>query len=669
MSRNKQTKRDELPAQKGRPQPGQEQQDRKQSSRSQKDRRARASTTALARWPWLWLLGTVVVVLVVFHSVVGFRFLSWDDQIHLHENPHMRPPWLTNIAYFWQTPYQRLYIPLSYTFFALEAMLSGALSGDQLSLNPAVFHVGNLLLHAAAVAVAWRLLWRLTGNPLAAFVGALVFGIHPLQAESVAWISETRGVLSSLFVLLALWHYVNFSTLAESAPADSRKRRPGQSRQVWTRYLLATACYALALLAKPSAVVAPLMLAVIEIGLLGHRWRRVAVGLAPWVAMAIAITIITKSEQPTEDLAYVPDLFGRLLVAGDTLAFYLSKLVLPINLAVYCRPPEWVLESSSVRVVWLVPTLVLAVLAVWGRRGPWLASALLFLAAVSPVLGLVPFSFQTWATVGDRYVYLAMFGPALAAAVLIERYQTRAVLGVASVVLVGLGVMTHRQLAHWHDSVSLFERSLTVNDRNYLAHNQLGQHLAARNDTKGALEHYQQAIAFKPDHATAHNNLGMLYSDMGRLMDAITEFNRCVEIRPTFAPVHNNLGNALMRLGRNDQALREYNEALRLDPDSGKAHLNLANFWTLQNKLPQAATHYRRVIQLDPRDADAHNGLAVVLMNQGDLTGAIKEMRQALELRRGDSGFRKNLDFMIKLKEQNWQPSQQPPITANPVAR
>ena len=334
------------------------------------------------------LLPLLVLALTfaAFSEVGGFGFVSWDDELHVTENPWLHPVTPAHVWHFWRMSYQGLYIPLSYTVYALLALL--ARDPTTQALNPHVFHVANLILHLANVLLVFALLKQSVPNIWAASAGALLFGVHPLQGESVAWVSELRGLLSGMFALLALGQYLEF--------AESR---------AWGCFAVATAAFGLALLAKPSAVAVPLLALALTIWGLGLPWKRCVPPLALWAAMALGCVLANRTVQSVSPQLFLP-LWQRFFVAGDALAFYLAHLAWPARLGIdYGRSPFVVLAHPWGYWTWLVPALLGACL--WAGRRRWpllLTSGALFLLALLPTLGLVPFAFQLASTVADRYV-------------------------------------------------------------------------------------------------------------------------------------------------------------------------------------------------------------------------------------------------------------------------
>lgn len=541
--------------------------------------------------------GLLVLVLLVFGRTVSFDFVSWDDPLHISANPHLNPITPESLTRFWTKPYEGLYYPLSYMFFAAEAAL--ARTPDTLptdgDFRPAVFHAGSVLLHMAAVLLVFIVLRRLFHDDLAAGVGAALFAVHPLQVESVAWISETRGILSTTFGLLALWQYL------ASADEPARHRR--------THYLVATVALVAALLSKPSAVSVPLIAAILDALILKRSLRTIALWITPWLGIAAALALATTIVQPTETLKFVPPWLSRPWIAGDALTFYLGKLFWPVDPAIhYDHAPVDLFASAWNRVAWMVSAVV--ALGAWRVRKRWPSipiALLISLVALLPVLGLLPFHFQRFSTVADRYAYLAMLGPALAiAALCVGRPR---VLRVAAVVVVVFAGWSFLATAMWRDDIALYSQSLKVNPKSHPANHNLAKAYVARGRTQEAEHFYNAAIEADPVDVESHLGLGTLLVRQGRVVEATKAFRRAVAVDPTNARAHNNLATVVSRRSP-AQALPHHKTALELDPDFAEAHNNFGNSLARLGRFPAAIEQYRAALRLRPEYPEAQRNLA-----------------------------------------------------------
>jgi tetratricopeptide (TPR) repeat protein len=464
----------------------------------------------------------------------------------------------------------------------------------------------------------------------------LFFALHPVQVEPVAWVTGMKDLLCAFFAFVAIWQYLLYAKARTVSPPVVTsnavlKTVPGTCRRRF-HYALGLGAFLLALLAKPAAVVVPLIAWALDRWVLGRAGRRSLAALGTWLALAALFIAVTQLVQPDSGAKFVTPLWARPLVAGDALAFYLWSLFWPLDLAPdYGRAPEWLLRQSWAYLIWVIPAGIVGV--VWCRQRRWpllAASVAVFTAGVLPVLGLSPFDFQRISTVADRYLYLSMLGPALSIAWLIRERLTVAA-GAAAVIVLGvLAVASAVQLRHWRDDRSLFSYALKVNPNSWTAHNNLGNAELREGNLRGAVGHFRRALEIDPGYAKAHNNLGIVQVMGGQVEEAIHHYRRALEIDPGYAKAHNNLGIALAMRGELDEAISHFQQALEAHPAFVEAHYNMANMLARKGQLRPAIAHYRRVLEIDPGNAKAHNNLGIALAMQGELNDAVGHFRQAL---------------------------------------
>ena len=611
------------------------------------------------RCPVSWLPRILVCLLiftplVVFWQVHSHEFVLWDDNVNVFENPALRSVTLDNILDFWRAPYAHLYIPLTYTLWALTAVMSRWLTlqaTNGVPLNPQFFHSLNLLIHLTSGLVVWRIVRLLLDRAVregqspvsgharmrlewAACGGALLFAVHPLQVEAVTWVTGLKDVLGGCLSFVAIWQYLHYAG-GRVDVASSGKPARGQVRRTWIHYGFATGAFVLALLAKPTAVVVPVVAWLLDVWSWPQTWRTRRAAVLAWLVIAMLWGFFTSQVQPATTLLFTVPLWVRPLIAGDAVAFYLYKLVFPVWLGPdYGRAPEGVLAQSWLWLTGLVPWG----LAVWlwykRTRVPWLVAATgVFVAGLLPVLGFIPFGFQNYSTVADRYMYISMLGPALALAWGLAQ-SPRHMLAIGCVAILGaLGIRSAWQTRYWHTTMSLFEHALTVHPGSALAHNNLGLALAAQNRFPEAISHYTEALRLLPSYALAHYNLGHLLTSQGQTQEAMRHYAEALHLLPTYTEAHNNLGMALANQGRFTEAIHHYTEALRLQPRNAEAHNNLGNVLASQGQTQEALQHYLEALRLDPAFAEAHNNLGTALVNRGRFTEAIHHYTEALRLR------------------------------------
>lgn len=573
--------------------------------------------------------GLIVVTLTVFYPVLHFDFVAWDDNMFIYDNPHFQPVTWQHLWTLCSTAYAQLYIPLTYTLWGALVWLSQTLSPGSLSAQP--FHALNLLLHVSSVLLVYQIAIHLLSQVRcqgerqtvgAAALTALVFALHPLQIEPVAWASGMKDVLCGFLSMLAIWQFVVYL----QAPLHRRR----------LHYGLATSAFILALMAKPAAVTVPLMLSLLAVAWLQYPPTLVLRPLGAWLLIAVSWSILTKIHQSELYVRFIPSVWSRPVIAADALTFYLAKLVWPAALSVhYGRTPQVVLAHGWGYLTLLAPLALGSVLWCFKRylMGLTIAAGFLLIGLL-PMLGFIPFEYQNDSTVADRYLYLAMLGPALGVGWSVKQfgyYRCAWILGSLLTVMLGWRSMHH--LPIWHNTITLFTHTLRVNPNSDVAHNNLGTTFLNRGQTKQALFHYRKLLQINAhSHATHYNLAQALYAE-GQLDSAITHFERALELKPDWAQAHNNLASALLQQGKLERAMQHYQQAIHYQPDWMMPYHNLGVARMQQGRIDDAIALFSQAAKMAPTFAQAPYNLAKLLQQKGQTLEAINALREALRRR------------------------------------
>ena len=504
---------------------------------------------------WTILIVSLLLIGCAYYRVLGNGFISFDDPDYVTDNGFVRQGF-TPEALAWA------FTSIDYCNWHPLTWLSHMLDVRLYWLSPAGHHLTNLLFHWANTVLLATFLLRITGAFRRSLAVALLFALHPLHVESVAWVAERKDVLSAFFWFLTLHAYVSYA------------RRPAAGR-----YLLVLGCFLLGLMAKPMVVTLPLVLLLLDFWPL-ERFRPGTGGetsISPWRLAAEKLPLLLLSAASSV-ITFVAQKGGGAVAPLDTslpanagnalvsYAVYLEKMVWPLRLAflypfdVHGLTP-WRLAGTA---LFLAAVSLLVVLI--GKNRRYLVTGWLwYLVTLLPVIGLVRVGPQAMA---DRYTYLPLTGvfimvvwgaAELAAG---SRRRERLAAGAGVAVLLVLFLLTWRQTAYWRDSLTLYNHALAVTEDNWLAHNNLGTEYLMHGDVERAVWHYQEAIRINPRFDRAHNNMGRLYLGRDMLPEALEEFKKAVECNPRFATARLNLGHTWLQLGRRDLALEQY-EALR----------------------------------------------------------------------------------------------------------
>lgn len=581
-----------------------------------------AKRTAGGRRWWI-AVALALAVLAIFGRSARYDFVAWDDNYDILENERLCR---LDLGYFWRQPYLGNYRPVQWLWFGMETYLSGRPDPNVARWRPSgqVFHVGKLALHVLCGWAVWRLLRRLTRDALAAGAGALLFVVHPLQTESVVWNADL-GPFCALLTLCAIDLYLTATT-----DADAGRAPPSRGRRALC-YFLSLAFLAAALLTKQLALAGPLTLAAIEL-LWRRRGRRALVSMAPWLIVALGGAVVAKLVQPDSQVLDLPLLWQRPLIAGDALAFYLQKLVWPVDLSLdYAATPRAVLASGRAYYSWLLPAVAVALLGRWNRRWAWTAAAL-FVAGLAPSLGLIPFYAQNMSTVADRYAYLAMLGPALACAALLAGRPPVWVWVAMAVALSTCAADSAWQVGYWRDSETLLRHVVDVAPRSFIGQTNLSGILYKQNRLEEATQHVSQALQVRPDHFPTLVSAGAILTESQRYDEAAAHLTRAVELQPVSALAHANLALALIGQRRLSEARVQAMQACRLQDNGYWPHIALARVAQAQGDAALAEHEFQRAAQLDPDSFAAYFGLAELRDEQGRLEEALKLFDRALEI-------------------------------------
>jgi len=570
------------------------------------------------RLPSLLLFGGLAIATLLAYQPAWFGGPLWDDDAHM-TRAGLRS-W-EGLWLIWSDPHAtQQYYPLMHSAFWVMQRLWGD--------SPFGYHAVNILLHASSAFVLCVLLRRLA-VPGAAFA-AFLFALHPVQVESVAWITELKNTQSTLLYLLAALSYLKFD--------ETRLRR-----HWWT----AATFFALALLTKTVTATLPISLLVVLWWKRGSLdLKRDIAPLVPFVVVGVAAGIGTAMVERTfigaAGSGFEFSAIERALIAGRAAWFYALTLVWPANLVF--TYPRW---SISAAVAWqyAFPAALAAVL-VWlwwirtKTRSP-LAAALLYLIALGPALGFVnvfPFIFSF---VADHFQYTATLSAFAAIAagttILARRYlsSSAARIGAAVVALVPLAAMTWQQSRQYVSAEVLFRSTLTRNPSAWMAHQNLAAIELARTDADlaDAEAHIRESLRIKPDNAEAHNNLGYLFARRRQPKEARQEYEEAIRLNPGLAAARNNIGTLDHREGRREAAREHYLAALKSDPNNSDARRNLGLVLIELGRIEEAAPIVEEAFRQTPDHPDALDAMGTLALRRGRFQDAIAYYERVLTLR------------------------------------
>ena len=582
-----------------------------------------------------------LATLAVFWQVRHHDFIDLDDCMYVTQNVHVQKGLSPHsIAWAFTSFDAGFWIPLTWLSFMLDFELYG--------LNAGGYHLTNLFFHVLNTLLLFLLLNKMTRQSWRSGFVAALFSLHPLRVESVAWVTERKDVLSTFFLILAIWSYLRYLERLE------RKR-----------YLVVLLTFTLGLMAKPMVVTFPFVLLLLDYWPLGrlqlghidagsqaenyppinHSHEVLPTRLLvreklPFFAVAAGFSISTAFAHSSVHALGNLDKYPLGIRFANALIAYVSyiwKMIWPHNLTVlylYSRESVSMLQAVGAGIL----LAGISVLLIWtGRRYRYLVVGWLwYLGTLVPVIGLVQVGSQAMA---DRYTYVPLIGLFIiiiwGVPDLMVRWQYRrtAIAFATSLLLPFLMVSTWTQLSHWQDSKKLWEYTLAVSPNKYYAYDNLGEIASDEGNLEKAIAYYTKAFEANPYYEPAISNIGSIFYKQGKYDEAIKRFYQALKIGPDNAVVHSNLGEAFSRQGNLDKAIFHFTQAVTLDPKNFKAHNHLGMILARQGKLNQAISHFSEAVKINPNYAEAHTNLGALLVQQGNFDEAIAHLSRALSLK------------------------------------
>lgn len=663
-----------------------------------------------------------LVVLCTYFGVLNQPFSAYDDGFHVTENAYYQPATMDRLWYFWRlpwdptppvgipseaggilAPYRAIYAPLSFstwgalTWVAVVVPEAGSVGGP--TLDPSVFHSWSLLLHLASVLLLNQFLLRVIKNPWTAAGGALLFAVHPLQVESVAWITAMNNLLAGFWCLVALHSYLSY--LEQSVAQAGRKG----GRFVW--YLAALCSFALALASKPTAVTLPVFALLVAWLVAGDTWPKVwrkrCLELLPWIALAAAVVLInqglTRPDVSSEQVLW----WQRPFLVGSSLAFYVGKLVWPLSLAVdYGRKASWMMSQAWFYLAWLIPVGVGLLIFVVVKRGlrsgnitPPLSRAVVtgafgFLCTLLPASGVVTYYFHTTSVVADRYMYLALIPLSLCLAAGLQcqaklPLSGRRKLALCLFGLLGLGWagLAFKQVKVWEGERTFWSHTLYVNprssvtltamaqkltrERQYVEAERLaqrglqlaprdwhlltlhGQLLRVLHRPDAAIAAFSSALMLFPANVEALQGWGQTLEERGDYAGALEKYEAALGVNADLPVLLARYGYCAVQLGLQEQAQTALQRSLTLQ-ENPLVRTYLAMSLEKQGKWAEARSNVQLAVGLDPSLHLAHYTLGLINEREGKNPAALAAYREALALVLTEQKYRTAVQ-RLKLKK------------------
>jgi len=607
----------------------------------------------------------MVATFGIYSQIQDHEFTNFDDNILVTESSLVQAG-LTNenIIRVFTTTHFGGWAPITSISYMLDYQLYG--------LNPKGFLLTNLFFHIANSLLRFLILFRMTGAIWQSAFVAVVFALHPLNVESVAWVAERKNVLSTFFLLLTIWAYIRYA-----------------EKPTTKRYSLVFILFAFGLMSKSMVVTLPFVLLLLDYWPLerfksGRREREfkiaqkdkyfngekniltLALEKFPLLILSALCSIMTlilfekAGESVAQDPVSILSILTNVLISYFE---YLWKMLWPKGLAIlYAHPGNTLAVWKGVLcgIALLVITTISIKLI---RKAPYFVVGWFwYLGTLIPVIGFIPVGPHL---IADRYAYLSLIGIFVIVAwgvpeLLKEwHYRKNVLKASAGILILTLMPITWIQVSHWESSITVFNHAIKVTDKKYpgfaVVHNNFGAVLVAERKIEEAISHYKMAIKLEPDYAIAHNNLGIALFHAKMIEGAISHYKMAIKLNPDFAKAYSDLGIALVAEGKNEEAISHYKMAIKINPDYANAYNNLGGVLFSIRKTEEAISHYKMAIKIKPDLSDAYNNLGVVLQTEGKNSEAISHYKMAIKLNPDSAKAYNNLGavlFNAKMNEE-----------------
>jgi tetratricopeptide (TPR) repeat protein len=549
-----------------------------------------------------------LITLLAYWPVAYDGFVNYDDGLHVSDNSAVKSGLtLKSIQWAFQFSRSDYWHPLDFLSHMLDCQLYG--------LAPAGHHLTNVLLHATVAILLFLVLREMTGALWRSAFVAVVFAIHPLRVESVAWVSERKDVLHGVFFMLTIWAYVRYV------------------RHPWSlaRYLAVVLLFALGLMSKPTLMTLPFVLLLLDYwplkrfvplavpgdagGAKSAGWRSQRPVLTRMVVEKLPLFMLSAASCVQAAIGNRPAFeinksLPRMLQISNAMTSYVAyiwQMVWPVKLAVlYPFPGKGLPLGEVIGAVVLLVLISIGLFLLRQRHPCYLVGWLWYLGMLVPMIGFIQAGAQARA---DRYTYLPQIGLYLlltwAAADLYARWRHRrlvqaGVIAAAVLVLAGCLVLTENQLRYWRDSESLFRHALAVTKDNYIAHLNLGTAFQDEGRLNEALAEYRASAQLAPDYPCVHKNLGSVLDALGRPEEALAEYRLALQIEPRVPALHDGIGIVFVELGRFDEAMSEFVAAARLDPAYPWPYFQMGKALLKQGRDAEAIDKLREALRISP---------------------------------------------------------------------
>jgi len=592
----------------------------------------------------------VLAVIGVYGQAGTFNFISYDDDVYVFDNPEVNSG-INAHSFVWSFSFEAkentYWHPLSWLSHMLDVELYG--------LNPAGHHLTNVFFHLVNTLLLFFAFRWMTGAFWPSFFLAALFAVHPINVESVAWVSERKNVLSTFFWMLTMLGYIYYT------------KRPHV-----LRYLMVVLAMAAGLLAKPVLVTLPFVFLLMDFWPLEririsprkddrrdhrHLWNLIMEKVPLLVLSGMSVYLSSQSVQGMGNVVSFELAPLKLRIANALTAYvgYLAKLAWPQDMTIFYPYPKVIPLWQVAGALFILSAITFLVVAAMKKK-PYLAVGWFwYLGTLMPMSGLMQAGL--WPALADRWAYVPFVGLYMTIAWGVydhlDRWRIKKIwslVGVAATIIVFM-VVARGQVRYWRNSVTLFEHALEVVGNHWLFHSSLGNEFSSQGKIDKAIHHYRLALRAPPHNPEGgYYNLASALAARGQLDEAIYYYSVALRVNPHITATRINLGDVLTKKGRTDDAIGHYLEALRIDAKSYQAYYSLGNALLAQGKTDEGIKHFLSALRVNPGFALTHNSLGLAMLRKGELGDAVRQLKLAVKLNPQNAQTQRNLNLAISLK-------------------
>ncbi|OQA00580.1 MAG: TPR repeat-containing protein YrrB [Bacteroidetes bacterium ADurb.Bin408] len=562
------------------------------------------------------ILLIIIVTLLIYSRAFFNDFVFWDDDSYIHNNPYIKSLSIDNLYRIFTTPYFANYHPLTTLSYAIEYHFFG--------LNPLPYHITNVIIHLISTWLIYVFILRLCGQKVTALTVAFIFALHPMHVESVAWISERKDVMYTMFFIAGMNNYLKYL------------RNSKRIEALFVAFLFFTA----SVMSKSAAVVFPPVMVLIAYYIKKKLPLRDWLILIPFFIVSLFFGILALNTQHdamgADKLNSMYTLIEKIVLVCYGTFFYIIRFIIPYGFSTF-HPYPVAVSGSLPFIYYTAPIVLLSLVAgifflKKENKRQVVFGILFFILTIILVLQLIPIGD---AMVSERYTYLPYTGLAFIAGSFLSkmsiRQNTLLSLGLLLYSLF-LTVTTFIQIGVWKDSEHLWTKAIASYPESYIAYHNRGNARAELKQYNTALADYNKSLSLNPKFAKAWSNRGRLHNNMGKIAEALSDYNKCMELDTSIAEAFNGRGVILVSMGRYEEGLRDLNKAISLMPDYAIAHNNRAGAKFDMGDMTGAFADYNRAIALKPDYEDAYTNKGAAFIKSGKNNEAIDCFNKAIAI-------------------------------------